>query len=130
MTPIEEIKSKLDIVAFIGETVKLRRSGKSYSGFCPFHANTKTPSFYVFPDTQSWHCFGACGTGGDIFNFVMKRENVEFGEALRMLAERAGVQLAARVPKDPQEDARIQKLREITEAAARYWHNLLINSSV
>ncbi len=130
MTPTEEIKSKIDIVDFIGETVKLRRSGKSYTGFCPFHANTKSPSFYVFPDTQSWHCFGTCGTGGDIFNFVMKRENVEFGEALKTLAERAGVQLSARTPKNAEQDERIKKLREITEAAARYWHNLLINGSV
>ena len=130
MTPIEEIKSKIDIVDFVGQTVKLRRSGKSYTGFCPFHANIKTPSFYVFPDTQSWHCFGACGTGGDVFNFVMKRENVEFGEALKMLAERAGVQLSERSPRDALEDERVRRLREITEAAARYWHNLLIKSEV
>lgn len=127
MTPIEQIKAKLDIVDFVGETVKLRKSGRSFTGFCPFHVNTKTPAFYVFPDTQSWHCFGACGTGGDIFTFVMKRENVDFGEALRILAQRAGVQLSARSPKDVAEDARIQKFREINEAAARYWHNLLIN---
>src|SRR5712692_5972210 len=127
-TPIEQIKSKIDIVDFVGEGVKLRRSGRSYAGFCPFHTNTKTPSFYVFPETQSWHCFGACGTGGDIFTFVMKRENVDFGEALRILAQRAGVQLSPRSPQAVEEDARIKKFREINEAAARYWHNLLINS--
>jgi DNA primase len=127
MTQVEQIKSKLDIVDFIGETVKLRKSGRSYSGLCPFHAE-KTPSFHVFPDSQNWRCFGACATGGDIFAYVMKRENVEFGEALRILAQRAGVELAARTPGDAAEDARINKLREINEAAARYWHNLLVNS--
>ena len=129
MTPVEQIKSKLDIVDFIGETVKLRKSGRSYSGLCPFHSE-KTPSFHVFPDSQNWRCFGACATGGDIFAYVMKRENVEFGEALRVLAQRAGVELAARTPKDAEEDARIKKLREINEAAVRYWHNLLLNSPV
>lgn len=130
MTPIEEIKSKIGIVDFIGETVKLRKSGRSFTGFCPFHHNTKTPSFYVFPETQSWHCFGACGTGGDIFNFVMKRENVEFGDALRLLAQRAGVQLGTQSPKDLEAEERLKRLREINEAAARYWHSLLINSPV
>jgi len=129
MTPVEQIKSKLDIVDFIGETVKLRKSGRSYSGLCPFHSE-KTPSFHVFPDSQNWRCFGACATGGDIFAYVMKRENLDFGEALRVLAQRAGVELAARTPKDAEEDARIKKLREINEAAVRYWHNLLLNSPV
>jgi len=129
MTQVEQIKSKLDIVDFIGESVKLRKSGRSYSALCPFHSE-KTPSFHVFPDSQNWRCFGACSTGGDIFAYVMKRENVDFGEALRILAQRAGVELAARTPKDAEEDARIKKLREINEAAVRYWHNLLLNSTV
>jgi DNA primase len=128
MTPIEQIKAKLDIVDFIGETVKLRKSGRAYAGFCPFHANTQTPAFYVFPETQSWHCFGACGTGGDLFTFVMKRENVDFREALRTLAQRAGVELTPRTPQSVEDDARIVRLREVLEAAVRYYHNLLINS--
>ncbi len=127
MTPIEQIKSKIDIVDLVGEVVKLRKSGRSYSGLCPFHAE-KTPSFHVFPESQSWHCFGSCGTGGDIFNFVMKRENVDFGEALRILAQRAGVPLTPRSPQSVEEDERIKKFREINEAAARYYHNLLINN--
>ena len=129
MTPAEQIKSKLDIVDFIGETVKLRKSGRSYSGLCPFHSE-KTASFHVFQDSQNWRCFGACATGGDIFAYVMKRENIDFGEALRSLAQRAGVELAARTSSDAQEDARIKKLREINEATVRYWHNLLLNSPV
>ena len=115
MTPVEQIKAKLDIVDYIGDVVKLRKSGKSYAGFCPFHANTKTPSFYVFPETQTWHCFGSCGTGGDIFSFVMKRENADFAEALRTLAGRAGVELKARTPVDAEEDARIRRLRDVLE---------------
>ena len=127
MTPVEQIKSKIDIVDLIGEVVKLKRAGRSYSGLCPFHGE-KTPSFHVFPETQTWHCFGACATGGDIFNFVMKRENVDFSGALRILAERAGVTLMAQTPRDAEEGERIKRIRELNEAAARYWHNLLINS--
>src|SRR5438105_2605841 len=127
MTPVEQIKAKIDIIDLVGETVKLKRSGRSYSGLCPFHSE-KTPSFHVFPETQSWHCFGACGTGGDIFNFIMKRDRVEFVEALQMLAQRAGVPLAARTPQNAEENEHIRRLREINEVTTRYWHNLLINS--
>ncbi|MBI3731898.1 MAG: DNA primase [Chloroflexi bacterium] len=125
MTLIEQIKAKIDIVDLVGEAVKLRRSGRSYSGLCPFHSE-KTPSFHVFPETQTWRCFGACATGGDIFNFIMRRENVDFAEALKTLAQRAGVPLAARSPGALEEDARIKKMRELNEAAVRYYHNLLI----
>ena len=91
MSVVDEIKQKLDIVDLVSQTVKLRKSGRSYAGLCPFHSNTRTPAFYVFPETQTWHCFGACGMGGDIFTFVMKKDNVDFGDAMRLLAERAGV---------------------------------------
>ena len=98
MTAVDEIKSRLDIIEIVSETVKLRRTGKNYIGFCPFHANTRTPAFVVFPDSGTWRCFGQCNEGGDIFGYVMKKEGWDFPETLRHLAERAGVVLEPQTP--------------------------------
>lgn len=98
MNVIEEIKSRLDIVDIVSETVSLRKSGRNYAGFCPFHANSRTPAFFVFPETQTWRCFGACAEGGDLFSFVMKRGGWEFKETLQHLAQKAGVELEAYTP--------------------------------
>ncbi len=88
----EEVKSKLDIVDIVGKTVHLTKTGKSYKGFCPFHNNTQTEALVVFPDTQTWTCFGACDIkGGDIFSFVMKRDNLDFNQALEKLSQQAGL---------------------------------------
>jgi DNA primase len=87
----ERVRDATDIVQLIGEHVTLRRAGRSYKGLCPFHAE-KTPSFTVTPDRQMWHCFG-CSKGGDVFAFVMEREKTTFPEALRALADRAGIEL-------------------------------------
>ena len=95
MTVVDDIKSRLDILEVVGQRVQLQRSGRSFKGNCPFHQE-RTPSFHVFPDRQSWRCFGACATGGDVFGFVMRAENLEFAEALRELARRTGVQLQER----------------------------------
>lgn len=124
----DEIKSRVDIVDFISDTVNLRKAGKNYTGFCPFHQNTKTPSFIVFPDTQTWRCFGACADGGDIFSFVMKREGCDFKEALQLLARRAGVTLQESEPQATQKDQQYQKLLELQSAVAAYFHHLLTAS--
>jgi DNA primase len=128
MSVIDEIKSKLDIVDIISETVTLRKAGKNYTGFCPFHPNTKTPSFVVFSETQSWRCFGACADGGDLLSFIMKREGYDFREALEALAKRAGIPLQATLTRVEGQDQYHQKLLELNAAAAAYFHRLLTSS--
>jgi DNA primase len=128
MSVTEEIKSRLDIVDIISESVSLRRSGRNYAGFCPFHQNTRTPAFYVFPETQTWRCFGACAEGGDLFSFVMKKEGWEFKEALRVLADRAGVRLETQRQVDPQQKAQEEKLADLISAAADYFHQLFMHA--
>jgi len=100
----ERVREAVDLVALVGEKVALRRAGRSWKGLCPFHAE-RTPSFTVNPDRQVWHCFG-CGKGGDLFAWVTETEKVAFPEALRMLAERAGIELpkTARGPGDVARD--------------------------
>jgi DNA primase len=123
---VDEIKDRIDIVDLIGETVKLRKSGKNYTGFCPFHPNTRTPAFVVFPESGTWRCFGACNDGGDLFKFVMKKEGWDFPEALRRLAERAGVELRPRSAGQEAAEEAHQRLRELLEAAVTFYrHNLL-----
>jgi hypothetical protein len=99
MTIIEEIKDKVNIVDLVNETmaVKLRRSGKNYTGFCPFHPNSHTGALIVFPDTGTWHCFGACNEGGSVIDWVMKQNpGWDVKEVIKELAKRAGIQLQAR----------------------------------
>ncbi|MFA5134257.1 MAG: DNA primase [Patescibacteria group bacterium] len=120
---IEEIKSKVDVVDLIQEYIQLKPAGtNSFKANCPFH-NEKTPSFVVSRDKQIWHCFG-CGEGGDIFTFVQQMEGLEFPEALRMLARKAGVQLQYQ---DPAISSRKTKLYDICKAAADFYHKLLLD---
>ncbi len=128
MSVTDEIKDRIDIVDLISESVELRRSGKTYSGFCPFHANTRTPSFVVFPDSQSWHCFGECNEGGDVFNFVMKKNGWDFPEALRRLAERTGVQLKPLTPQQEEEQEEHEHLRKLLEDAVTFYRHNLYNT--
>ena len=127
MSTVDEVKQKLDIVEVIGQYVKLTKAGRNFKAVCPFH-NEKTASFYVFPERQSWHCFGACSTGGDVFTFVMKKEGLDFGETLRLLADKVGVSLPSHIEQGPRKDEK-EKLFQANEAAAQYYHNLLVNST-
>ena len=126
MSVIDDIKDRIDIVDIVGETVKLKKSGRTYTGFCPFHSNTRTPSFVVWPESGTWKCFGACNTGGDAFAYLMKRDGLDFREALEVLAARTGVELPRQAA--PQEVAdKLDRLREAV-AAASHWFNHLLNS--
>ncbi len=126
MSVIDEIKQKLDIVEVISQYATLKKAGRNLSALCPFHTE-KNPSFYVYPEQQSWHCFGACNTGGDVFSFIMKKENIDFGEALRLLADRAGVIIPSRIEPETGKDEK-ERLFKVNEAAVLYFHNLLLNS--
>ena len=95
MDQVAQIREKIDIVSFISEFVTLKKAGRNFKANCPFHGE-KTPSFMVSPDRQIWHCFGSCNKGGDIYSFLMEYEHIEFPEALRILAKRAGIELQNR----------------------------------
>ena len=123
---IAEIKRRLSIEDVIGESVKLTRAGRNLKGLCPFHSE-KTPSFVVYPQNGSYHCFG-CGANGDAFGFVMKTEGLDFRGSLEKLARKAGVELKPRDEHAAAEDRAKERLKEACAAAATYYHNLLRNS--
>ena len=128
MTAVDEIKARLDIVEVVSETVKLRRSGRSYTGFCPFHSNTKTPAFAVFPDSGTWRCFGQCNEGGDIFKFVMKREGWDFAEALKYLAQKAGVILEPLTPERKEREDEFELLRDLLDQSVKFYQSQLLKT--
>ena len=119
---IEEVRSRNDIVSVISEYVKLQRKGSSYFGLCPFH-NEKSPSFSVSPDKQMYYRFG-CGAGGNVFTFIQEYENYSFPEAMKFLAERAGITLPEK--EYSQEERRAQDLRtrilNVNKMAAKYYY--------
>ena len=117
---VAEVKGRLTVADVVGETVPLKKAGNTLKGLCPFHGE-KTPSFVVTPARETWKCFG-CGKGGDIFTFVMERDNLPFGEALALLAAKAGVVLDER---SRAEDMRRARLREVLEGAVSFYHAIL-----
>ncbi|TSC60146.1 MAG: DNA primase [Parcubacteria group bacterium LiPW_15] len=123
--PAQTIKEKLDIVEFLRGYLPMIPAGKNLKARCPFH-NEKTPSFMISPERQTWHCFG-CGLGGDIFAFLMKYENMEFGEALKVLAEKAGVELKRA---DPREYKVFGLLYELQDAAKDFWKEQLKTAKI
>jgi DNA primase len=126
MDEIEEIRSKIDLVQYISETIPLKKAGRNFKACCPFHAE-KTPSFMVNPERQIWKCFG-CQKGGDIFGFVMETERLEFGEALRLLAKKAGVTLKSYQPSKTESEK--EKFYQINHLASEYFHYLLLNHQI
>ncbi len=127
MSVISEVKQKMDIVEVISDYIALQKAGRNFKALCPFHSE-KHPSFFVFPEQQTWHCFGACGTGGDVFSFLMKKEGIDFGQALRLLAQRAGITLISPAISRSAEDKKRERLFQINEATAEYYHHLLLNT--
>ncbi|MCZ6891807.1 MAG: DNA primase [Chloroflexi bacterium] len=120
MSLTDDVKQRLDIVDVVSQYVpSLQKAGRNYKALCPFHTE-KTPSFVVFPDRQSWRCFGACATGGDIFTFVMQREQAGFSDTLKQLAQRAGVSVPERQVREEH-----QALFQVNEAAATFFQELL-----
>ena len=126
MSVIDLIKDHLDVAEVIGRTVQLQRAGRNLRGLCPFHSE-KTPSFYVFPDSQRWQCFG-CNKGGDIFTFVMETQGLDFRGALEELGRQAGVEVRPLTPTQVQAGAETERLLALNDAAANYFHTLLTSA--
>ena len=122
MSVIDDVKQKIEIIDIIGQHITLAKSGRTFRGLCPFHSE-KHPSFYVYPEQQSWHCFG-CNTGGDVFSFIMKKQGIDFSEALRELAQKAGVVIPSRFEPGAESEEK-QKLYQANQAAALYFQSII-----
>ncbi len=125
MSTIEEVKARLDIVETVGGYVAgLKKAGRRYKALCPFHTE-RTPSFSVDPERGTWHCFGACSTGGDVIEFVRRVEHLEFPEALRVCAQRAGVELRPPSRREQEQREEHDRLLRANEAAAVFFRAAL-----
>lgn len=121
---IQQLKQYSDIEQVVSSYVPLKKKGRYLTGLCPFHSE-KTPSFFVYPQTQSFYCFG-CGAGGDVITFIRRIENLEYMEAVRLLAERCGLQ----IPEEDGSDRRAQlkkRVLEINREAARFFFDCLMS---
>jgi len=127
MKDTELIKQKIDVVDLVGEYVQLKPAGINHKGLCPFHQE-KSPSFMVNRERQSWHCFG-CNKGGDIFSFVQEIEGMDFVEALKMLAQKAGIQLTNTF-EDKEKSSQKQRIKDINAKAAAFYHHVLTKMDV
>ena len=125
---ISEICSDNDIIDYVSQYVPLKKSGKDYSGLCPFH-HEKTPSFHVSQDKQLFHCFG-CGASGNLVQFVMRMENLDFVDSLRVLADRAGIVIPEEDELTTEDHSRKQKILEMNKLSARFFHNCLKDKSI
>ncbi|MDD2807480.1 MAG: DNA primase [Patescibacteria group bacterium] len=121
---IDDIKARVDIVDLVSEYIRLKQTGTNWRALCPFH-NEKSPSFMVSRDKQIWHCFG-CNEGGDIFTFVQKMDNIEFPEALRLLAQKAGVKL---IDQDPKMSSQRNRLMDSLVLTTKFWHQNLVEAA-
>jgi DNA primase len=124
MDQVSQIREKIDIVSFISEFIAIKKAGRNFKANCPFHGE-KTPSFVISPERQIWHCFG-CALGGDVYTFLMQYEKIDFGEALRMLAKRTGVELVSQKGTSGLTSKK-ELLYEINSFAKEFYHYVLTN---
>lgn len=123
MDQVAQIREKIDIVALLSEYMTLKKAGRNFKALCPFHSE-KTPSFVISPERQIWHCFGGCNKGGDAYQFLIEYEKVDFPEALRILAKRAGVELVSQSYSSG-ENSKKERLYQINSLAKEYYHYVL-----
>lgn len=129
MSVTDEIKSRIDIVSYVQRFVpSLKKAGRNHKACCPFH-NENTPSFVVNPQRQTWHCFGACSEGGDLFTFAQKIQGWDFKEALQELAQEAGVQLRQQTPQQRTLSDELERLRGLLASAAEMYQKQLLHPS-
>ena len=125
MTTIEEIKNRLNLLETIESYVpELKQAGQNWKACCPFH-NERTPSFVVNPNRGTWHCFGACSTGGDVIEFVRRIEGLELRDAIKICAERAGIELKAPSAKEKAKKEENERLIRANESAAIFFQSNL-----